>query len=54
MSKSKSIYVGGNVDNVIHRIESIIDFGSHATDYMTQNTVQKKMKTVHFNIKMVS
>ena len=49
MNKSDSIYVWDNVDNVIHIIESLIDFNSHRIDLYDSNTVQKKMKNVHFN-----
>ena len=53
MSKPNSIYVWDNVDNIIQRIESQIDFKSHTTDLFYSNTTQNNMKTVYFNLKIV-
>ena len=54
MGKSISIYVWDNIENIIHRIESQIYFKSHTKNYKTWNTFQRNMKTVHFNMKIVS
>ena len=39
-----------NVDRIIQRIGSRIDFDSKKQIDMTQNIVLKKLKTVHLNI----
>ena len=60
MIKSKSVYVLDTVDNIIHIIESLIEFNSHTTDLyyfkyrskeyedcslQSQNCIKKLVKT---------
>ena len=42
MSESKSIYVLDNVENIIQRIESRIDFNSHSIDLYDSKCCSKE------------
>ena len=53
MSKSNYIYGWYNVDNIMHRIDLIIDFKYHTTDLYDKNTDQKKINTLNFNLKLL-
>ena len=48
MSKSKSIYVWNNVDNIIQRIESQIDFNYHTTDLYDSQLCSKEDEDCSF------